>query len=63
MRVSAQNRAAEEEYVEQERAVLAELRAIQNRRVQMAGITPEEAERMGRPMVELSVQLPPKEQK
>src|ERR1700760_3388580 len=45
----------EEEYVEQERQVLAELREIQNRRMQMAGITPEEAERMGRPMLELSV--------
>src|SRR5208337_4115228 len=42
----------EEEYVEQERQVLAELREIQQRRMQMAGITPEEAERMGRPMIE-----------
>jgi len=50
---------SEEEYVEQEREVLAELREIQNRRMQMAGITPEEAERMGRPMIEIPVQLPP----
>jgi cytochrome c-type biogenesis protein CcmH/NrfG len=49
----------EEEYVEQERQVLAELREIQNRRMQMAGISPEEAERMGRPMLEIPVQLPP----
>ena len=48
----------EEEYVEQERAVLAELREIQNRRMQMAGVTPEEAERMGRPMLEIPVQIP-----
>ena len=48
----------EEEYVEQEREVLAELREIQNRRMQMAGITPEEAERMGRPMMEIPVQIP-----
>jgi len=49
---------SEEEYVEEERAVLAELREIQNRRMQMAGITPEQAERMGRPMLEMSVELP-----
>jgi len=49
---------SEEEYVEQERQVLAELREIQNRRMQMAGITPEEAERMGRPMIEISVPAP-----
>ena len=48
----------EEEYVEQEREVLAELREIQNRRMRMAGITPEEAERMGRPMLEIAVQIP-----
>src|ERR1700761_7369986 len=48
----------EEEYVEQEREVLAQLREIQNRRMQMAGVTPEEAERMGRPMLEIPVQLP-----
>jgi len=47
----------EEEYVEQEHAVLAQLREIQNRRMQMAGITPEEAARMGRPMIEIPVQL------
>jgi cytochrome c-type biogenesis protein CcmH/NrfG len=51
---------SEEEYVEQEREVLARLREIQNRRMEMAGITPEEAERLGRPMVELSVKLPEK---
>src|SRR5215831_12471591 len=48
----------EEEYVEQERGVLAQLREIQNRRMQMAGITPEEAERMGRPMVEVQSEIP-----
>ena len=53
----------EEEYVEQERQVLAELREIQNRRMTMAGITPEEAERMGRPMLEIPVQLPEREPK
>jgi hypothetical protein len=45
----------EDEYVEEERLVLAELREIQNRRMQMAGISPEEAERMGRPMLEIAV--------
>ena len=48
----------EEEYVVKEREILTELREIQNRRMQMAGITPEEAERMGRPMLEIPVQLP-----
>lgn len=47
----------EEEYVVQERAVLAELREIQNRRLQMAGITPEEAARMGRPVIEIPVEI------
>ncbi len=47
----------EEEYVEQERGVLAELREIQNRRMQMAGISPEEAARMGRPMIEMPVEI------
>jgi len=47
----------EEEYVGQERAVLAELREVQRRRMEMAGITPEDAERMGRPMLEIPVQL------
>lgn len=46
----------EEEYVVQEKEVLAQLREIQNRRMQMAGITPEEAERMGRPMVEVQLE-------
>jgi len=54
---------SEEEYVEQEREVLAQLREIQNRRLQMAGVTPEEAERMGRPMLEIPVQLPKTEDK
>lgn len=45
----------EEQYVQEERTVLAELREIQNRRMQMAGITPEEAERMGRPMLEIAI--------
>jgi hypothetical protein len=49
----------EEEYVVEERQVLAELREIQNRRLEMAGISPEEAERMGRPMLELSVPIKP----
>ncbi|HZP23765.1 MAG TPA: gas vesicle protein GvpG [Terriglobales bacterium] len=48
----------EEEYVEQERAILVQLREIQNRRMQMAGVSPEEAERMGRPMLEIPVELP-----
>jgi hypothetical protein len=51
----------EEEYVEQEREILALLREIQNRRLQMAGVTPEEAERMGRPMMEIPVHLPGKD--
>ena len=49
----------EEQYVEEERLVLAELREIQNRRMQMAGISPEEAERMGRPMLEYRVPIKP----
>jgi len=53
----------EEEYVEQEREVLAELREIQNRRMQMAGITPEEAARMGRPTIEMPVKLGESEEK
>jgi cytochrome c-type biogenesis protein CcmH/NrfG len=51
---------SEEEYVEQEREVLTQLREIQNRRMQMAGITPEDAERLGRPMIEIAVELPNK---
>jgi cytochrome c-type biogenesis protein CcmH/NrfG len=51
---------SEEEYVEQERAVLLRLREIQNRRMQLVGITPEEAERLGRPMIEIAVELPQK---
>jgi hypothetical protein len=47
----------EEQYVEEERLVLADLREIQNRRMQMAGISPEEAERMGRPMLEIPIQV------
>jgi cytochrome c-type biogenesis protein CcmH/NrfG len=53
----------EEEYVAQEKEVLAQLREIQNRRLQMAGVTPEEAERMGRPMVEMSMEFPDKKSK
>ncbi len=53
----------EEEYVQQERQVLAELRAIQQRKMEMAGITPEEAERMGRPMIEIPVSLPRQDDK
>ena len=48
---------SEEEYIDQEREVLAELREIQNRRMQMAGISPEEAARLGRPMIEMPVQI------
>jgi hypothetical protein len=48
----------EEEYVVEEKEILAELREIQNRRIQMAGVTPEEAERMGRPMLEIPVNIP-----
>jgi len=47
----------EEQYVVQEREILAELRAIQQRKMEMAGITPEEAERMGRPMIEIPVEV------
>ena len=47
----------EEEYVEQEREILAQLREIQNRKMQMAGVTPEEAERMGRPMLEIPIHV------
>jgi hypothetical protein len=54
---------SEEEYVEQEREILVVLREIQQRRMQMAGVTPEEAERMGRPMIEISVPAPGKHQK
>jgi hypothetical protein len=36
---------SEEEYVAQEREVLAELREIQNRRRELAGVAPEEAGR------------------
>ena len=48
----------EEQYVVKEREVLAELREIQKRRMEMAGITPEDAERMGRPILEIPVQMP-----
>src|SRR5271166_4659376 len=53
----------EEQYVVEEREVLAELRAIQQRRMEMAGITPEEAERMGRPVIEIPVQVQNREEK
>ncbi len=52
-----EGRITEEEYVVLEREVLAELRAIQQRKMEMAGITPEEAERMGRPMVEIPAEV------
>ncbi len=47
----------EEEYVEQEREVLAQLREVQNRRMELAGVTPEAAERMGRPMLEIPIKI------
>ena len=53
----------EEEYVELEREVLAELRKIQKRRMELAGVTPEEAERMGRPILEIPVQIPQAKEK
>ena len=53
----------EDEYVEQEREVLAQLREIQNRRMQLAGVPPEEAERMGRPMLEIAVPPPSKDER
>jgi hypothetical protein len=54
---------SEEEYVEQEREILAVLRKNQNNRMQMAGMTPEDAERVGRPMIEIPVQLSDKRDK
>ena len=48
---------SEEEYVQQEREILIQLREIQNRRMEMAGVTSEEAERMGRPMLEIPIQV------
>jgi hypothetical protein len=48
---------SEDQYVEEEREVLAELRRIQNRRMEMAGISPEEAERLGRPMIEMHMKI------
>ncbi len=53
----------EDEYVEQEREVLAELRQIQQRRMEMAGITPEESARMGRPVIEMPVRIEEKQGK
>ena len=50
----------EEEYVEQEREILMQLREIGNRRMQLAAVTPEEAERMERPTLEIPVNIPPK---
>ncbi len=38
----------------------AEEEQIQNRRMQMAGVTPEESERMGRPMLETPFRIPRK---
>ena len=54
---------SEEEYVEQEREILAVLRKIQNNRMQITGMTPEDAERVGRPMIEIPVQLSDKRDK
>ena len=48
----------EDDYVREEREILTELRQIQERRMQMAGISAEEAERMGRPMLEIVVPAP-----
>ncbi len=48
----------EEEYVTQEREILAQLREIQERKMRLAGVTPEEAARMGRPMLEIPVTIP-----
>jgi cytochrome c-type biogenesis protein CcmH/NrfG len=53
----------EEEYVEQEREILTLLRQIQNRRMEVAGVTPEEAERMGRPVLEIPIQVPQAKEK
>lgn len=50
----------EDEYVAEEREILMVLREIQQRRMQMAGVTPEEAERMGRPMLEIAIPAPGK---
>jgi cytochrome c-type biogenesis protein CcmH/NrfG len=47
----------EEEYVRQEREILAELRIIQQRKMEMAGISPEEAGRKGRPMIEIPAEV------
>ena len=49
---------SEEEYVEQERDILLQLREIQDRRMQLAGVTPEEGQRMGRPVLELPAKRP-----
>ena len=53
----------EEEYVMEERSILAQLREIQNRKMELAGVTPEEAERMGRPVLEIPVQIEEKKQR
>jgi cytochrome c-type biogenesis protein CcmH/NrfG len=53
----------EEEYVGQEREILTLLRQIQNRRMEVAGVTPEEAERMGRPVLEIPIQVPQAKEK
>ena len=54
---------SEEEYVKRERETLVVLREIQQRRMEMAGVTPEEAERMGRPMLEIAIPNPNKQEK
>lgn len=48
----------EEEYVAEERDIVAQLREIQNRKMEVAGVTPEEAESMGRPVLEIPVTMP-----
>lgn len=50
---------SEEEYVEQERDILLQLREIQDRRMQLAGVSPEEAQRMGRPVLEVPANVRP----
>ena len=49
---------SEDQYVEKERQILAELREIQNRKIEIAGVSPEEAQRMGRPIVEVRSEIP-----
>ena len=48
----------DDEYVIQERQILAELREVQNRRMELAGVTSKEAERMGGRILEIPVSVP-----